>query len=98
MDRDLLLIGPVGHRGVGWPEVAHADEAVLPYKGFHLVARARKGPVGWLGEVRIILAPARLPVHVFAPVPRFHMDPGTAVREALIEGIRKVDRGEIIGL
>ncbi len=94
----MLLIGPVGHIGVGWPEVTDTDDTTLEYKGFRLIARARRGPVGWVGELRIVLHPVDSPLQGFIPIGRFHTDPQTAIQQALLEGMLRVERGEVIAL
>lgn len=70
----------------------------LEFRGYKLAARARKGAVGWMGELCIFLSPPQSPVHAFYPVGRFHMDPQGALHEALLEGILRVERGEVIAL
>jgi len=94
----MLLIGPVGHTGGGWTDLTEADDTMLEYKGFRLIARARRGPVGWLGELRIVLSPVDSPLHSLIPVGRFHADPETAIQQALLEGILRVERGDVIAL
>jgi hypothetical protein len=95
---EILLVGPVGHQARSSAELEGGDEAVLEYKGFQLIARARRGPVGWVAELQIVLSPPDSPVHGFVPVGRFHGDRETAIQQAFLEGIMRVERGEVIGL
>jgi hypothetical protein len=95
---EMLVIGPVGHVTGAQAKLTDDGEAILTHKGYRLVARAKPGPVGWVGELCIVLSPADSPLHGFFPVGRFHMDRETALREALIEGILRVERGDVFQL
>jgi hypothetical protein len=95
---EILLIGPVGHVGRGSAKVREAHDHVMDYMGFRLIARARRGPVGWVGELTILLPGAQSPLQGVSLVPRFHQDFPTAIQEAFLEGIRRVDRGQVIQL
>lgn len=93
----MILVGPIGHKVKSKRENAWYDGEVMEHKGMLLMARANRGPVGWIGELTILLSredPSLL--YGYIPVYRFHMDPHTAVSEALLEGIRRVERGEVI--
>ena len=94
----MLLVGPIGHLGPRHAEFEGGAGDPLDYKGFQLVARARRGPIGWVGELLILFPQIDSPVHGFVPVARFREDPNIAIQEALLEGIHRVDRGEVIEL
>ena len=95
---DMLLIGPVGHVRGERDEQDDGHENALLYRGFRLIARAKRGPVGWVGELTILLPGSKSPLQGISLVPRFHQDPRTAMQEALLEGIQRVDRGQVIQL
>lgn len=94
----FLVIGPLMERAQGPPSLEPGGDLQLDYRGFRLMAHARRGPVGWVGELCIFLSPPQSPVHGFYPISRFHMDPQTAIHEALLEGILRVERGQVIAL
>lgn len=91
---ELLVIGPIGHHGNEMGPMA--DRAIVRYKGFRLIAQASRGPVGWVAEVAILPVEGRSPVAGHLPPSRFYADPVTAVQEALLLGMMRVDAG--IGL
>lgn len=94
----FLVLGPLAEWGKVAEPPALGGELELEYKGFRLLARARKAPVGWTGELMIVFQPVELPVQGFCSVPRFHMDPMTALQEALLYGMMQVERGQVLEL
>ena len=94
----MLVVGPIGHLGPRHAGVGGGAGDPLDYTGFQLVARARRGPGGWVGELLILFPQNDSPVHGFVPVARFREDPHVAIQEALLEGIHRVDRGDVIEL
>lgn len=94
----FLLLGPLAESaGVGELPALGGD-LEMEYRGFRLLARAKKAAVGWSGELMIVFSPVELPVQGYCCVPRFHMDPMTALQQALLYGIMKVERGEVLDL
>ncbi len=94
----FLVMGPLVESGWVSETPGLGGELELEYRGVRLVARARRAAVGWTGELMIVLKPVSLPVQGFCTVPRFHMDPATALQEALLYGIRRVERGQVLDL
>jgi len=92
----FYVTGPLIEEEENVPSVPPGGDLYVDYRGFTIVARARKAPVGWVGELCIFLSPPETPIHGFYPISRFHMDPQTAVHEALLEGILRVERGQVI--
>ena len=93
----MIIKGPLGSDGHEDDEVTQGSGKILTHKGFTLMAKAKKGPVGWVGELTIFLPGQNdIPLQGYVPLSRFFMDPETAVSEALLEGIRRIDRGEVI--
>lgn len=95
---EFYLLGPLVEGAEDLPSAGGGGDMYVDYRGFTIIAKARKGPVGWIGEVCIFLSPPQSPIHGFYPVSRFHMDPQTALHEALLEGIMRVERGQVIAL
>jgi hypothetical protein len=94
----FLVTGPLIEDEQGEAQVSLGGDLELDYGGFLLVATARKAPVGWTGELCIVTRPVESPVQGLCKVPRFYMDPQTAVQEALLHGIMRVQRGQILDL
>jgi hypothetical protein len=92
---DMILVGPVGYKGPR-DEGSDFEAGEMVYKGFRLVARAKRGPIGWIGELTVLFPPDDSRVHAVLPIPRFHADPLSAIREAHLQGILRVDRGDVI--
>jgi hypothetical protein len=90
----MILVGPIGHLDRSESGLAVNGET-LEYKGFRLLARARRAPVGWIGELTILLPQEGSPLHVRIPIPRFYDDPMLAIRMACLEGIMRVDKGAL---
>lgn len=94
----FLVLGPLVESEGGLEQPALGGELELEYRGFRLLARAKRGPVGWTGELMIVFSPVELPVQAYCDVPRFHMDPMTALQEALLHGIMRVEKAEVLDL
>jgi len=94
----FLVTGPLVEDGQDEARISLGGDLELDYGGFRLVATARKAPVGWTGELCIVSRPVESPVQGLCKVPRFYMDPQTAVQEALLHGIIRVQRGQILDL
>jgi hypothetical protein len=94
---EMILIGPIGHVDrVG--EQIDAFSNAIEYKGFRLLARAKRGPVGWIGELMILLPQNDAPIHAWVPVHRFHTEPSSAINASITEGMIRIDQGRIIQL
>ncbi len=94
----FLILGPLGETEQIGEMPSLGGDLELEYKGFRLLAWTRKAAAGWIGELMIISQPVQLPVQGYCSVPRFHMDPMTALQEALLYGIMRVERGEVFAL
>jgi len=90
---ELLVIGPIGHHGKESRRLGNRE--AIHYKGFRLIAQALRGQAGWVAELAILPVHGPCPVAGHLPPSRFYADPVTAVQEALLEGIRRVDAGGV---
>ncbi len=87
----MLVVGPIGHNGDDMGLLG--DRGMIRYKGFRLIAQALRGPVGWVAELAILPGEGGAPVAGHLPASRFYADPVTAVQEALLQGMRRLDAG-----